>query len=109
MNQLVEVIQGITGWRTSLYELMKVGQRRLNMMRAFNAREGITSADDVLPKKMLAVPLKGGPTDGIAISEKKFLAARKLYYEMAGWDEEGVPTRGKLAELGLEWVVELLG
>jgi len=109
MSQLVEVIQGITGWRTSLYELMKVGQRRLNMMRAFNAREGITSADEVLPKKMLTVPLKGGATDGIAISEKKFLAARTLYYQMAGWDEEGVPTRGKLAELGLEWVAELLG
>jgi aldehyde:ferredoxin oxidoreductase len=109
MNQLVEVIQGITGWRTSLYELMKVGQRRLNMMRAFNAREGITSADEVLPKKMLTVPLKGGATDGMSISEEAFLAARKLYYQMAGWDEEGVPTRGKLAELGLEWVAELLG
>lgn len=109
MNQLVEVIQGITGWRTSLYELMKVGQRRLNMMRAFNAREGITSADEVLPKKMLTVPLKGGATDGMSISEEAFLAARKLYYQMAGWDEEGVPTRGKLAELGLEWVADLLG
>jgi len=108
MNQLVEVVQAITGWRTSLYELMTVGQRRLNMMRVFNAREGFTSADEVLPKKMLTAPLKGGPTDGIAISEERFLEARGLYYQMAGWDQEGVPTRGKLAELNLDWVAELL-
>ena len=108
MNQVVEAVQAITGWRTSLYELMLVGARRLNMMRAFNAREGFTSANDVLPYKMLNVPLKGGDTDGISISEENFLAARKLYYQMAGWDEEGVPTPGKLAELNLEWVADLL-
>jgi len=108
MNQLVEAVQAITGWRTSLYELMMVGERRLAMMRVFNAREGITSADEVLPYKMLNVPLKGGATDGMAISEEAFLAARKLYYQMAGCDEEGVPTAGKLAALGLDWVAELL-
>jgi len=108
MNQLTEVVQAITGWRTSLYELMMVGQRRLNMMRVFNAREGFTSANDVLPKKMLSVPLEGGATDGIAISEQDFIAARKIYYQMAGWDQEGVPTAGKLADLNLDWVAELL-
>jgi len=108
MNQLVEVVQAITGWRASLYELMLVGQRRLNMMRVFNAREGLTSANDVLPKKMLSVPLEGGATDGMAISEQDFIAARTLYYQMAGWDQEGVPTAGKLADLNLDWVAEVL-
>jgi aldehyde:ferredoxin oxidoreductase len=32
-----------------------------------------------------------------------------LYYEMAGWDKDGVPTRGKLAELGLEWTWDRTG
>ncbi|MCD6520017.1 MAG: hypothetical protein J7M05_08860, partial [Anaerolineae bacterium] len=34
--------------------------------------------------------------------------ARELYYQMAGWDENGVPTPGKLAELGLDWAIDLL-
>jgi aldehyde:ferredoxin oxidoreductase len=107
LDQLVELVHAVTGWRTSVYELLLVGQRRLNMMRAFNAREGIRSANEVLPKKGL-MPLAGGATDGVAVSEAEFLAARKLYYRMAGWDEEGIPTPGKLAELNLEWVAKLL-
>jgi len=105
--QLVEVIRAVTGWETSLFEVMKVGERRLNLMRVFNAREGLTAADDVLPPKM-QVPLTGGPTDGTFVDEDEFLRARQQYYAMAGWTEDGVPTAAKLRELGLGWAAELL-
>ena len=107
MAQLRDLVRAITGWRTSIYELMRVGQRRLNMMRAFNAREGFGKDDDMLPKKGF-IALKGGATDGVSVSKEEFLAARELYYRMNGWDENGAPNKGKLAELGLEWVGELL-
>ena len=77
------------------------------MMRAFNAREGFTAADEVLSKKGHSA-LRGGATDGVAVTHDEFFAARELYYQMAGWDQNGVPTAGKLAELELEWVAELL-
>lgn len=105
LNQLVELVHAVTGWRTSLHELMLVGQRRLNMMRVFNAREGLTSADDILPPKMF-VPMEGGATDGVAITQEEFLAARKMYYQLAGWDEEGRPTEGRLRQLNLDWLVD---
>ena len=107
MAQLRDLVRAITGWRTSIYELMRVGQRRLNMLRAFNAREGFGKDDDMLPKKGF-IALKGGATDGVSVSKEEFLAARELYYRMNGWDENGAPNKGKLAELGLEWVGELL-
>jgi len=107
LGQLRDVVQAITGWKTSLYELMRVGERRLNMMRAFNAREGFGVENDILPKKSF-LALKGGATDGVAVGEQEFLKARTLYYQMAGWDENGVPSPGKLAELELEWVSEPL-
>jgi len=107
LAQLRDLVQAVTGWRTSLYELMLVGQRRLNMMRVFNAREGITKDVEMLPPKGF-IALKGGATDGVAVSKEEFLKARELYYQMAGWDENGVPTPGKLAELGLDWAIELL-
>ncbi len=50
-RETVEMVQAVTGWDFSLYELMKVGERRLNLMRVFNAREGFTRQDDRLPKK----------------------------------------------------------
>ena len=104
MNQLVELVQAVTGWRTSLHELMLVGQRRLNMMRYFNAREGFTSAEDVLPPKMF-VPLVGGATDGVAVTHEEFESARSMYYELAGWDSEGRPGAARLRQLDLDWLV----
>jgi aldehyde:ferredoxin oxidoreductase len=49
-SQLLDVIRAVTGWDYSLFELQKLGERRLNLLRAFNAREGFTRQDDVLPE-----------------------------------------------------------
>jgi aldehyde:ferredoxin oxidoreductase len=107
LEQWVEALQAITGWNVSLWEMMKVGERRLNLLRAFNAREGTGAEADTLPSK-LTVPLTGGATDGVAVPEEEFANARALYYDMVGWDEQGYPTAAKLHELGLGWVVEAI-
>jgi aldehyde:ferredoxin oxidoreductase len=107
-NQLVMLVKAVTGWDVSLWELMKVGERRLNLLRAFNAREGVGAEADTLPAKM-TVPLAGGPTDGVAVTQEEVAAAKALYYQMVGWDETGRPTRAKLEELALGWVADELG
>jgi aldehyde:ferredoxin oxidoreductase len=107
-SQLVQVVQAITGWDFSMWELMKAGERRLNLLRAFNARDGVGSEADTLPRKLF-VPLEGGASDGLAVAAAEVEAAIPLYYSMAGWDETGRPTRAKLTELSLEWVADELG
>jgi aldehyde:ferredoxin oxidoreductase len=104
-SQLVAMVRAVTGWNVSLWELMKAGERSLNMMRAFHAREGFTSADDRLPPKLFQ-PLAGGPTDDVAVGEEEMSAAIPLYYAMSGWDAEGIPTRAKLDELGIGWLAD---
>lgn len=107
-QEIVQTVENCTGWKTSLWELLKVGERRTNLLRSFNAREGFTSAEDILPMRVFE-PLKGGPTDGLKIDQKEFEAAKKEYYQLAGWDEKtGNPTIGKLKELGLNWVADLI-
>lgn len=101
-SQLVEMINTVTGWDMTVEELLKAGERRLNMLQAFNAREGFTRSNDTLPKKLYQ-PLKGGASDGFHLTEEELEAAKDLYYEMAGWDvETGLPDEVKLAELGLD-------
>ena len=107
-SQLVDMVRAVTGWNVSLWELMKAGERALNLMRAFNAREGFTSAQDKLPRKLFR-PLSGGPSDGIAVTAEEMSAALPTYYAMCGWDAEGRPTRAKLEELGIAWVADELG
>ena len=106
-GQLAEMVRAVTGWDVSLEELVQAGERAVNMMRAFNVREGFTSAEDKLPPKLFK-PLKGGPSDGIAIMEEEMATALPTYYAMCGWDTEGRPTRAKLEELGLGWVADEL-
>lgn len=100
LGQLVDVIKAVTGWNVNLWELMKVGERRLNLMRVFNAREKVGEESDTLPAKLL-MRLKGGPTDGVAMTNEELETAKALYYQMAGWDKNGYPTQGKLEELGI--------
>ena len=107
-SQLVETVRKVTGWNVSLWELMKAGQRRLNLMRAFNSREGVGREADTVPPKLL-IPLQGGPTDGVAVTTEEMEQARALYYQMMGWDQDGHPTRAALVELSLGWVADELG
>ncbi len=107
-GQLVDMVRAVTGWNVSLWELMKAGERSLNMMRAFNAREGFTSAEDKLSPKLFQPLLTGGRSDGIAVTEEEMAAALQVYYAMCGWDGEGRPSRAKLEELGLDWVADEL-
>jgi aldehyde:ferredoxin oxidoreductase len=107
-TQLVQMMRAVTGWDLSLWELMKVGERRLNMMRAFNSREGLTREHDVLPPK-LARPREGGPSDGVFVDPADLEEAKDTYYAMCGWDNQGIPTRGKLEELSLGWVADEIG
>jgi aldehyde:ferredoxin oxidoreductase len=108
LDQMVDAVRAVTGWNVSLWELMKVGERRLNLLRAFNARDGVGSEADTVPPKLL-VPLQGGATDGVAVTAEEVEAAKALYYQMAGWDEDGHPTRAKLEELALGWLADELG
>jgi aldehyde:ferredoxin oxidoreductase len=81
---------------------MRVGERRLNMLRYFNAREGLDRKQDALPKKFFK-PLGGsGPTAGVAIDRTEFEAALDTYYSIMGWTAEGVPTEEKLVELEIK-------
>lgn len=104
-NQIVEGIRAVTGWNVSLWELMKVGERRLNLLRAFNARAGVGAEQDTIPPKLL-MPLKDGSTDGVQLTMTEAETAKSLYYQMSGWDENGKPTKAKLHELGLGWVAD---
>lgn len=106
-NQSTEILRATTGWNTSMWELMKVGERITTMARVFNIREGFTKNDDWLPERFFQ-PQTSGALSKSAVDPEKFEKARKMYYEMMSWDENGIPTITKLEELDIGWVVQLL-
>jgi aldehyde:ferredoxin oxidoreductase len=102
IDNLVELTNGVTGWDTNVWELMKVGERAATLTRLFNIREGFTKEDDRIPKRFFKA-FEEGYLKGKAPKEDEFQQAIQYYYQMMGWDSEGVPLDGKLAELGILW------
>jgi len=109
LDVMVKSINAVTGWNASLYELMRAAERGSALARSFNSREGFSIKDDRLPKRLFN-PKPDGPNSGKKIFEEEdFNNAVALYYEMINCDPAtGRPTRGKLMELDLDWVDEML-
>jgi len=106
-QETVDAVKAVTGWADfDVDELIEIGERRLNMLRAFNAREGIDRKNDRLPAKFFK-PLAGtGPTKGTALDPAVIEGALDEYYRLAGWDPQtGNPTPETMTRLGLDWVV----
>ena len=107
-KETVDFVNGVTGWNVTLDELMAIGMRRLNLMRTFNAREGLDRKADKLPKKFFKALGGSGPTAGIALTHAEVDSAIDEYYRLAGWTPNGIPTKDSLKKLDIEWAAELL-
>ena len=109
-QHMADLYQAATGWDTSVEDIQDMGRRRLNLMRAYNAREGLTRDNDTLPVKMLTKALEGGRSDGIMIEPSELKYGLDMYHEQAGWDAvTGTPTRDTLESCGLGWAADDLG
>lgn len=97
--EISEQMTAATGVDYTVEEVMKAGERIWNMERLFNIANGFTNEDDSLPPRLLNEPVKVGPCKG-AVNKLDVMLPE--YYEVRGWDENGVPTTDKLEELGLQ-------
>ena len=104
-NDIILLTNAATGFDYQWPEFWAVGERSINLARAFGAREGFGKAQDTLPKKFGVEPLKEGLAKGHVAHIEEMLPK---YYELCGWDENGVPTPEKLRELGLDFVIDEL-
>ena len=83
--------------------LQLVGERIRNLARMFAVRQGMSRAVDTLPDKFFENPLRKGKYEGAMLDREKFEQMKDEYYEQRGWNKEtGLPTKEKLADLGLE-------
>jgi aldehyde:ferredoxin oxidoreductase len=96
---LARMMTAITGLEFVPQNLHHVGERIWNLERLYNLREGFTSKDDTLPKRLTDEPLKDGPARGRVV---KLAPQLEEYYRYRGWDANGVPKKDKLKMLGLE-------
>lgn len=97
---LAKLFELVTGASVTAGELLRSGERIINIERMFCMREGISRIHDTLPERYMKEPLPDGPGKGETISIEKTLDE---YYTERGWDIiTGNPTERKLDDLGLK-------
>ena len=98
LDTVVPALAAATGVDFTYEEVLKIGERTWNVERLWNLKAGLTKADDTIPKRLLKEAHKDGPSAGVTVNLDAMLPD---YYDQRGWSTEGVPTEGKLADLGL--------
>jgi aldehyde:ferredoxin oxidoreductase len=101
IDKLREVIEAVTGLAFTEDELLKIGERIHNMKGDFNAREGITRKDWLLPPRVTEDPIVDGPSKGSRITVEEMNGMLDDYMAARNWSSEGVPSPEKLKELDL--------
>ena len=94
-----KVIEATTGIQLTPTEVRGVGERIVNIERAFNVKEGMRRKDDTLPRRFREEPLIAGESRGTVFELEPMLDE---YYGERGWDlKTGIPTSKTLRRLGL--------
>ncbi|HEY3316142.1 MAG TPA: aldehyde ferredoxin oxidoreductase family protein [Bacillota bacterium] len=100
-DRAAEILRAATGLDFDGNQVQQACERLINLERLYNAREGLSRADDRLPERFLKEPLPAGsgPSTGSVVELEPMLDE---YYSARGWDlATGLPAPEKLAELGL--------
>ena len=82
-------------------KLMEIGERVYNLERLILVREGITREDDMLPERIMTEAIPDGPAKGHVLTKDMYEVELNEYYEVRGWNKNGIPTEEKLKALSL--------
>ncbi len=89
-------LEAVLGSKYSQEDLDRAGERIYTLERSLNVRRGVDSSQDVLPRRLL---------EGM-VAPQKYQDGMRIYYQIRDWDENGLPTARKLAELGLGFMIQ---
>lgn len=101
-SEYSNLLKAVTGLDLSPAELNEIGERIFNMERVFNVREGIQRKDDTLPFKVMREGIPEGLHKGERIDQKKLEELLVNYYQVRGWNENGIPHKETIERLGLQ-------
>lgn len=95
---LAEAVSAYTGQEISGQELMQAAERSWNLIKLFNLREGERIEEFKFPARFYREKVNDK-----SLNDDTVDMVLKEYFKARAWDQEtGVPTTGKLHELGLD-------
>ncbi len=103
LAEMAKLYTLVTGADMTPEQLSLTGERINTLAKLINLREGFSRKDDTLPWKVMNQPIKDdGPSKGAVVTQSELDLLLDDYYQVRGWSLQGVPTKEKLQELGLQ-------
>ncbi len=97
-----------TGLKWTLDDFWVVADRIYSLVRAYGVREFNGEWDrsmDYPPTRWFKEPLSCGPLAGMKLDKDGYEKMLSWYYQKRGWDERGIPTKKRLSDQGLAWII----
>jgi aldehyde:ferredoxin oxidoreductase len=95
------LLSAVTGWAVDGAELRRTARRIVLAKRVYNLREGWRPADDWLPGRLLAEPVRLASGREAGLAPERLRAMIDGYYAARGLDDQGRPGPAQLADLRL--------
>jgi aldehyde:ferredoxin oxidoreductase len=103
-TQAIDMVNHVTGFDYTLDEILKIGRQLWYLKRGLTNLFGARAKDDRLPARLMTV-LETGPTEGSVPDMDRMLAE---FYELRGFNADGVPEKQVLENIGLPELAGLL-
>jgi aldehyde:ferredoxin oxidoreductase len=100
INQLMELVKDVTGWNTTTSELLRIARRTMTVCQLINMRRGFSASDDMLPARFFQPVNPNSKRPSLSFNEVE--AAKRYYFSFMNWDDNGVPKKEAIEELGIE-------
>jgi len=95
-DEITDIVNAATGFQLSFEELMEIGERTILLQRKLYLKLGGKDSEFLT---FMAHEIPDGPSKGAKINKIDFEHARKYYYKVMGWDEDGCPKDETLKRL----------
>jgi aldehyde:ferredoxin oxidoreductase len=101
-QNMVDILNLTTGFGYDVDSMLLAGERIHNQAKLFNIKHGASRKDDYPPPRAFEEKMYDDVNDGAIIDRDQYDTALDGYYASRDWDREGIPTKEKLAALGLD-------
>jgi aldehyde:ferredoxin oxidoreductase len=98
-DDYANLVNAVCGTYLTGDDFIQAGERIWNLEKLYNLEAGIDSSQDTLPRRLLDEPIPDGPSKGWVHKLDQLLPK---YYEVRGWDVNGIPTSERLKQLGID-------
>lgn len=98
-----QIFKAVTGKSLTWEDLLSFSERVWNLTRCFSLREieGFGRNFDYPPARFMEEPIPDGPTAGKFMPKEVLDQLLDEYYDIRGWDRNGVPTSAQLKKMEL--------